>query len=148
SSTSRAWWKGPRTLPGEAAALPSRDRVLGLACTVRAAAEAAQLLREEHGLVLVRPGQEDGLVTEQLHPDRLLGLGSQRQGAVGARTGVARAGPSDRAVGDDAVVPVSPLDSERIPPHLLQSFDVRALAHASPVDEGTVDAQQRCGAVD
>src|SRR5262249_58160240 len=91
-----------------------RDRVLRLARAVRAAAERSQLLGEQHCLVPVGPGDEHGLVAEELHPHRLLRLLWERRVAVCASARVAGTRAPDRAVRDDAVVAVAPLDAERV----------------------------------
>src|SRR5262249_46358760 len=111
--------------------LPSRDRVLGLPSAVRAATERAQLLGEQHRLVAIGPAQEDALLAQQLDAHRLLGGGCRGSRRAAGRAGIARAGPADRPVGKDAVVPVAPLNSQRVAPDLLQATDARALGHGS-----------------
>src|SRR4030095_5398564 len=110
--------------------------MLRLSGAVGAPAERAQLLGEEQGLVPVRPGDEDGLLTEQLDPHRLLRVGWDGRVARGGLARLARADVSDRAVRDDAVVSVAPLDAQRVPSHLLEALDMRPLAHAPWVDDG------------
>src|SRR5262245_13486684 len=112
--------------------LTPRDRILGLARAVGAAAERAQLLGEQHRLVAVGPAQEDALLAQQLDADRLLGGGRRGRSPVAVGAGITGACTADRAVGQDAVVPVAPLDAERVAPDLLQTRDPRVRGHLLP----------------
>src|SRR5262249_30926397 len=112
--------------------LAPRDRILRLARAVGAAAERTQLLGEQHRLVAVGPAQEDALLAQQLDADRLLGGGSRGRRLVGVGAGIAGACTADRAVGQDAVLPLAPLDTECVAPHLPQTRDPPVPPHPIP----------------
>src|SRR5262249_38554839 len=129
-----------RSLGG--ALLAPRDGILGLARAVGAPAKRAQLLGEQHRLVAVGPAQEDALLAPQLDAARLLGGGSGGRRPVAVGAGITGACTADRAVGQDAVVPVAPLDAECVAPHLLQTRDPRARGHRLPGRGGTQRRQR------
>jgi hypothetical protein len=82
---------------------------------MRASTERSELLDYEEALVLVPPRQKERPITDELHADELMPLGSDLGWAGGAR-----AGAPQMAIREDAVVTVTPIDPDGIPTHLAQ----------------------------
>ena len=105
-------------------ALPPRDREVRLTHAACAATEGPDLLDEQQRLVTVRPADEEAPVAEDLEVHGALGLGRERRLRGRGSADVAWTGAAQVPVRQDALVPVGPLDAQRVAPDLLQPLDV------------------------
>src|SRR5262249_11533751 len=109
-----------------------------------APAEGPQLLVDEEALVTVRPAQDERRVTEAVEGVEALGRRCGTRGARGAgrdtggAAGITWAVGTEVAVRKNALVPISPSDTECVATHLLQRLHrrrcgslLRVIAHAS-----------------
>ena len=86
----------------------------------------------------VRPAKKEAAATEQVDERGLLGGGLEGAGR-GPGACLARAGGADRPEGQDALVPVAPVDAQGVASHLRELVDAdsvrRALGHPASIDK-------------